>query len=96
MLRSGVGKYLVHHTIGKKQLFARQATKPKGQTCWCLHQVEKSFPDSLRVAFTGKSYKDQLNWIKELNDTGDKNECPAVECGEELAPTPQGSVPGMW
>ena len=96
MLANAIDRYLVQRQINMKQLFGRQANKPNGQLCWCLQQVESSFPDSLRVSFTGSSYKDQLQWIKSLNNKSGNHQCPAVECKETLKPTPKGSVPGLW
>ncbi len=96
MAANAIDRYLVQKSIGKKQLFARNATKPTGQKCWCLQQVEKTFPDSLRISFTGKSYKDQLNWIKEINEESGNSSCPATECKDSLSPTPKGSVAGLW
>ncbi len=43
MMALGIDGYLVN--VGKKQLFATQATKPDLEACWCLHQVESNFPD---------------------------------------------------
>jgi hypothetical protein len=93
MMALGIDRYLV--TIGKKQLFGSQATKnnftPEG--CWCLQQVEKSFPDNLRKRLAGKNLKEALEWIKELN-VG--RNCLDLQCTKELRPSLKGSVPGFW
>lgn len=96
MAANAIDRYLVDPAIGQKQLYARQATKPTGQDCWCLHQVEKSFPDDKRLAFTGKTYQDQLQWIEKLNKENEHPECPNIECAETLKPSPQGTIPGVW
>lgn len=87
----GIDRYLVN--IGQKQLFGTQATKLDSEVCWCIQQVETSFPDELRKRYAGKSYAEALAWLKILN--AEKN-CPNKECTQELKPSPQGTVPGLW
>ncbi len=93
MVALGIDRYLIN--IGKKQLFGSQATKgdtsPDG--CWCLQQVEESFPDQLRKSQTGKNLSEALEWVQELN--AGKN-CPSQQCTKELKPSPKGTVPGLW
>jgi hypothetical protein len=93
MMALGIDRYLIN--IGKKQLFGSQATKgdtsPDG--CWCLQQVEESFPDQLRKSQTGKNLSEALEWVQELN--AGKN-CPSQQCTKELKPSPKGTVPGLW
>jgi hypothetical protein len=48
MMAMGIDRYLV--SLGKKQLFGSQATKEN--SCWCLHQVESSFPEAKRIEQT--------------------------------------------
>jgi len=96
MAANAIDRYLVQKSIGMKQLFGRNAIKPTGQECWCLSQIESSFPDSLRIAFTGRSYEDQLNWIKTINKESGNDSCPAAECKQHLSPTPKGTIPGVW
>ncbi len=93
MMALGIDRYLVN--IGQKQLFGSQATKPdfKPETCWCLEQVEASFPDELRKEYVGKSYAETIDRLKELNAG---KACPAKECPTALKPSPEGTVPGFW
>lgn len=93
MMALGIDRYLVN--IGKKQLFASQATKedPTADACWCLQQVEESFPDHLRKNQAGKSLSEALNWVQELN--AGKN-CPIQQCTKKLQPSPKGTVTGFW
>jgi len=90
----GLDRYLV--TLGKKQLFATQAYKLMADgTCWCLQPVERSFPESRRLEFAGRSLNDALRWIDTLN--AETPSCGAAEeCAIDLTPTPAGSVPGFW
>lgn len=93
MMALGIDRYLVN--IGKKQLFASQATKEDStaDACWCLQQVEESFPDHLRKNQAGKSLSEAQNWVQELN--AGKN-CPIQQCTKKLQPSPKGTVPGFW
>lgn len=91
LMALGLDRYLVN--IGKKQLFASQAFKPAGK-CWCLQPTEKSFPDAKRMEYTKRDLAQALQWVDQLNS---KDSCmPAKECETNLAPTPEGSVPGFW
>jgi hypothetical protein len=60
----GMDRYLVN--TGHKQLFATQYLKPTTQAdaCWCLYQTEISFPDHLRVEYTGLSYLQSLKRLQ--------------------------------
>ncbi len=92
MIGLGLDRYLV--TIGHKQLFGSQATKSFKDTCWCLEPVEQTFPDEMRIQYTGKTITQYLEWINQLNaGLG----CPSEnKCSKTLKPTPQGTVPGFW
>lgn len=76
---------------GKRQLFGSQASRKIDSECWCLEETEESFPDDVRIQYTGKKLSDQILWVKSLNG---KNICP-VFCGE-LAPAENGYLPGIW
>lgn len=94
LMALGVDRYLVN--VGRRQLFASQANRadtndPK--SCYCLQQVEHSFPDSLRKKYADRTLKDALVWLKTLNEG---KSCANSECAESLAPSPKGSVPGFW
>jgi len=93
LMGMGLDRYLVN--IGKKQLFASQAYKLSEEgACWCLQPVERSFPDSLRIEYTGHTFDDALKWIEQLNQG---TSCPAAhECAIELEPSPAGTIPGFW
>lgn len=93
MMALGIDRYLVN--IGKKQLFGSQATKDgsDAEACWCLQQVEESFPDQIRKSQAGKNLKEALEWVQELNAG---KSCPTQQCTKELKPSPKGTVPGFW
>jgi hypothetical protein len=90
----GIDRYLVK--IGQKQLFASQATKVNGSKCWCLEQVEPTFPEETRVEIANKTLAQALDWVKELNK--DEPSCSEPKQCEDkpLEPTPTGSIPGLW
>jgi hypothetical protein len=85
-------RYLV--STRHKQLFASQFSRRDGDPCWCLHQVEPTFPDDQRVAYVGKTLKEERDRLRTMNAS--TSTCTRIECDEDLAPTPRGSVPGMW
>jgi hypothetical protein len=91
LMALGLDRYLVN--MKKRQLFASQASLELG-SCFCLQQVEHSFPDERRLEYTGRALKDALSWVDNLN--ADKTCSPAKECTGELSPTPEGTVPGFW
>jgi hypothetical protein len=93
LMALGIDRYLVN--IGKKQLFASQASmeNPTADACWCMQPVEESFPDGLRKKVSGNNLSQATEWIQELNEG--KN-CPDQYCSKQLKPTPKGSVPGFW
>lgn len=77
---------------GRKQLFGTQAQRDPLNQCWCLADVEPSFPDDRRVEFTRRKLGDQVAWILTLND----GRVCAPFCRATLKPTPAGTVPGFW
>jgi hypothetical protein len=84
-------RYLV--TSGKKQLFATQAfASEETHWCYCLKQVESSFPDSKRIEFTNKSLDDRFKWLASINKSG----CSNAMCPFELKDVPEGSIVGFW
>ena len=93
LMALGIDRYLVN--IGQKQLFGSQASKPdlNPKSCYCLQQVEGSFPESLRQEYLGRSLKDQWLWLKDMNQG---NTCPSQECPATLKASPAGSIPGFW
>ena len=87
-----IDRYLV--SIGRRQLFASQAYASDATGgCYCLEQVETSFPDSIREAFSRPSLVENYDWLATLNQG--KN-CPNSDCTKELQPSPKGTVPGFW
>jgi hypothetical protein len=85
-------RYLV--STKHKQLFGSQSFRLGDDPCWCLHQVEPTFPDDQRVAYVGKTLQQQRDRVKTMNAS--TKGCTRIECDESLLPTPQGSVPGVW
>ncbi len=94
LMALGIDRYLVN--IGQKQLFGSQATKAgltSDKSCWCLQQIEKTFPDKRRKEEARRTLADAFNWLKELNQG---KTCPNTECEATLKPSPKGTVPGFW
>lgn len=91
LMALGIDRYLVN--IGHKQLFGSQANKSHSEICYCMQQVEKSFPDTLRKDYAEKTLTESYEFIKELNQG---KSCPNSECKEVLKPSPKGTVPGFW
>lgn len=93
LLAAALDRYLVR--MGQKQLFAMQYAKHNNDPCWCLDPVEKSFPDKLRIQYSGKSLAQAIAGLNDLNRG--KLECARVKyCAVERKATPKGSVPGFW
>lgn len=92
MMAFGADRFLVN--TGQKQLFASQALRPDDTKCWCLQPVETSFPDEKRRDLNANTIFEALEWVDSMNAG---TNCPkAAECNSDLAPTPQGSLPGLW
>lgn len=93
LMAMGVDRYLIN--IGHKQLFATQASKPTMNDCWCLEELEKTFPDKKRVELAQKSLAEMQQWVDSLNK--DRPQCkPAKFCSKNLKDSPRGTVPGIW
>lgn len=92
LMAMGLDRYLVN--IGHKQLFATQATKPTNE-CWCLEEVEKSYPENERLKIAQKSTQDALQWVDSLNN-GQAGCKPAKFCQKNLKDSKRGTVPGFW
>ncbi len=85
-------RYLMN--IGRKQIYASQATERGG--CWCLWPVEQSATDEDRRRMLRPGLSEELNWIDSLNAADGKTSCPKQEiCSAEAAPVPHGSLPGV-
>lgn len=93
MAALAIDRYLI--SIGKKQLFGSQfyieKLKPN-EECFCREAVEPSFPDSLRVAYSGITLKKRYD--RDVEFLGLKH-CPE-KCSATLKPTLKGDVPGLW
>jgi hypothetical protein len=85
-------RYLI--STKHKQLFGSQSFRLGDDPCWCLQQVESTFPDDERVAYVGKTLEQQRDGVRRMNASA--GACTKIECDEELLPTPKGSVPGIW
>jgi len=93
LMALAIDRYLVR--VGKKQLFGSQYYKQNiKDPCFCMQQVETSFPDNLRKKYLGKSLDDRTAEMFALLNNG--KECPVLECSKKLEPTPKGTVPGLW
>lgn len=93
LMAMGIDRYLLN--IGHKQLFATQASKPAMNDCWCLVELEKSFPEKRRVEAAQKSLSEALQWVDSLNEA--QPSCkPARFCTKHLKDSPKGTVPGFW
>lgn len=96
MVASAVDRYLIN--IGKKPLFGTQYYRDLGSNggkCFCLSQVETSFPDSLRKEYLGKSLYREYDRIQ-LERFSSGKDCLLKKCSEKLKSTPQGTIPGLW
>jgi hypothetical protein len=91
-----IDRYLI--SIGKKQLFASQFLNPdimNPASCYCMQQVEPSFPNSKRKNYSGRSLKESYE-ILELFNKGKICLNQHAECEAALKPTLKGSIPGLW
>jgi hypothetical protein len=88
----GADRYLVG--TKHKQLFGSQSTRSRANPCFCMPQVEPTFPDEQRVAYVGKTLEEQRERVRSTN--AGRGTCAKVECDDDLQPSPQGSVPGVW
>lgn len=87
-----IDRYLI--SIGKKQLFGSQYSKPENDSCYCMEPVESGFPDKLRLEYTNISLQKRYELLKSFFNKG--SNCPVRECSKILAHTPKGNVPGLW
>jgi hypothetical protein len=77
-----------------RQLFGSQSFRVNGNPCWCMQQVERSFPDVQRVLYVGKTLEQERQAVTKMN--AETTACTKIECDDNLRPTPKGSVPGVW
>lgn len=93
LMTAGIDRYLVN--IGHKQLFATQASKPNMTDCWCMEEVETTFPEKTRIKYAKKSLKQALEWVDSLNEGAPACQ-PAKFCNKGFKASPTGTVPGFW
>lgn len=90
---AAIDRYLQYS--GRKQLFGTQAFKVNiNDPCWCLVPTESTFPDSLRVQYTGKTLLQALDQLKDF--PGQQKDCKPAYCSLSLQASPSGAVPGFW
>ncbi|MBN8542513.1 MAG: hypothetical protein J0L82_19135 [Deltaproteobacteria bacterium] len=93
LMAAGIDRYLVKS--GRKQLFATQASKENARPCWCLEEVESTFPEKLRIEYGKKSLREMLAWVQSLN-LGN-TACKSIDfCEKGFKDSPKGSIPGFW
>ncbi len=95
MLAKGADRYLV--SLGFKQLYATQASKPSmnPSDCWCLEPVAQAMSEAQRAKYAERTLKESFSWVDKLNDQREK--ClPARYCGKDLKDPPKGTLPGLW
>lgn len=90
---SSIDNYMTRK--GYKQLFGLMTAFSTGHGCQCLYQIESTFPDSLRVKYTGRTLK-QLIEVHHKKNT--KPECKDVPlyCKAPLEPPPKGHFKDIW
>lgn len=93
LMAAGIDRYLTKS--GYKQLFATQASKDGSNPCWCMEEIESSFPEKLRIEYGKKSLKEALQWVDSLNEENPSCK-PTPFCQKNLKNSPAGSVPGFW
>jgi hypothetical protein len=80
---------------GHKQLFGSQALRSTTDgACWCLGEVEPSFPDAEREGYGQPKLQSRYDWVDRLNAQSPR--CKGGQCDDALAPSPRGTVPGFW
>ena len=95
MLAKGADRYLV--SLGYKQLFATQASRPSmsPSDCWCLQPVAQGMTEEARAQYAERTLKEAFAWVDALNDQ--LPQCrPAKYCATELKEPPKGALPGLW
>ncbi|MCE3237035.1 MAG: Uncharacterized protein K0R24_16 [Gammaproteobacteria bacterium] len=94
LMAVALDRYLV--SVGKKQLYGTQAflLSDSPALCYCLQQVELSFPDYRRKKECGRSLKESFEWLASLN--ANNTNCPNTYCNRDLTEVPKGSIIGFW
>ena len=95
MLAKGADRYLV--SLGFKQLFATQASRPSmsPSDCWCLQPMAQGMTAEQRAQYAERTLKEAFAWVDSLNDQ--LPQCrPSKECANDLKEPPKGALPGLW
>lgn len=93
LMAKGIDRYLVN--TNRRQLFATQASKVNADKCWCLEEVEKTFPEKLRLEYEKMSLEQALKGVDMLNQA--EPSCrPAKFCKKGFKESPAGTIPGFW
>lgn len=93
MMALSIDRYLI--SKGHKQLFASQVFKSNDSPCWCLQQVEETFPAEMRKKYMKATLENQSSWIDEMNEQ--EESCPSPNyCSVDLKDSPRGTIPGFW
>lgn len=95
MLAKGADRYLV--SLGYKQLFATQASRPSMSPadCWCLQPVAQGMTGEERAQYAERTLKEAFAWVDTLNDQAPQCR-PAKNCEGDLKEPPKGTLPGLW
>ncbi len=95
LMAEGLDRYLMNSN--HKQLFGTQASRPSmnPKDCWCLEEIEPSFPDKKRAEYLNRDIKEIMNWLNTMNSQNPK--CKAKPyCEKGFKPSPVGTIPGFW
>ena len=69
-----IDRYLVN--VNKKQIFGSQFYSFKGNPCFCMVPVDKSFTESFRKNIAGGTLKERYHLLASINP----KHCPVVDC----------------
>lgn len=95
LMAEGTDRYLMN--IQHKQLFGTQASRPSmnPKDCWCLEEIEPTFPDQKRAEYLNRNIEQILSWLDTTNSQNPK--CRAKPyCEKSFKPSPAGTIPGFW
>lgn len=95
MLARGADRYL--GSLGYKQLFATQASRPSmsPSDCWCLDPVAQGMTTEQRARYAERTLTEAFAWVDTLNDQAPQCR-PATYCEKDLKEPPKGTLPGLW
>ncbi len=93
LMAASIDRYLTKS--GYKQLFATQVSRDGSDPCFCMEEVESTFPEKLRVEYAKKSLAEALKWADSLN-VNNPSCRPNNYCVKGLKNSPACTVPGFW